>query len=141
MSGRDETASALPVARQLVARETGEAPSSESVAAGAARACEKLSRRLAPLVGDAGSHSLFARSLTLARARFPWLEAVALTLPNASWTPLRVCFERQPVATAVEASVFLLATFIGLLEKFIGPGLTARLLREVWPDVQPVSPS
>lgn len=122
---------------QLLAIETGETRSSEHIAAGTATACDRLSRRLAPLVGDAGIHSLFARSLTLTQAGFPWLGAVGLTTPFASWTQLRLCIEKQPPEVATEASVALVSTFIGMLEKFIGQSLTARLLHDVWPEVFP----
>ncbi len=80
-------------------------------------------------------HALFARSLTLTGAQFPWLATVLVTSPNASWPHLRACVEKQSPETATEGSVGLLAAFLGLLEKFIGRGLTARLLQDVWPEV------
>ena len=128
-------------AGRIVAHEAAQSATSAAVAAGAAVACERISRRLAPLIGDAGAHSLFARSLALTRADFPWLAAVTVTVPNASWSLLRTCIAQQPAETANEASVSLLATFLGLLEKFIGRGLTARLLRDAWPGVDLGRPS
>lgn len=126
--------------RRLLALETGEAATSDRIAEGAARAGEKISQRLAPLIGEAGIHALFARSLTLTSARFPWL-ATATTSPRTAWAQLRSCLEKQPPGAASEASAELLGAFVGLLEKFIGPSLTARLLHDVWPEVFPVRSS
>lgn len=133
------TSPPLHSARRILAAEIGEMSAPGEVAAGAARACEKVSRRFAPLIGDAGVHALFARSLTLTGAEFPWLAAVPLTSPNASWAQLRACLALQPAETAREASASLLAALLGLLEKFIGHGLTARLLHDVWPEVYQAS--
>ena len=129
----------MQAARRLLVAETDGTMSSATIAAGAAAACEKLSHRLAPLVGEAGVHSLFARSLALSRAKFPWFATVVITAPNASWTHLRLCIEQQPDEVAIEASVFLLAAFTGLLEKIIGLSLTARLLHDLWPDAYPAT--
>lgn len=129
------TPSTERVAQRLMTLEAGEAPTAGEVAAGAAGACEKISRRFAPLIGEAGVHALFSRGLTVSAARFPWLATVLVTSPNASWSHLRACIEKQPAETAREGSVCLLAALLGLLEKFIGQGLTARLLQDVWPEV------
>jgi hypothetical protein len=34
-----------------------------------------------------------------------------------------------------EGKVVLLAQLLGLLEAFIGPGLTSRLVGEIWPEI------
>ncbi len=129
------------VVRQLLALETGDVATPDLIAEGAARACEKIAHRLAPLIGSAGIQSLFARSLRLASAQFPWLAAAATTAPASAWTQLRSCIEEQPTAAAAEASEALVGAFVGLLETFIGSGLTARLLHDVWPGVFPTRSS
>ena len=39
------------------------------------------------------------------------------------------------MASGLEASVQVIATLIGLVARFIGDGLTLRLLGEVWPAI------
>lgn len=127
-------------ARRLLEHEAGKGSTSEQVAASAARACQKLSHHLSRVVGDDGIRALFNRSLTLTKAEFPWLASSVSAPPGSPWTQLHTCLEKQAPSVAIDASVSLLATFIGLLGKFIGEGLALRLLHEVWPEIFLPSP-
>lgn len=127
------TAALRDAARGVLALEAG-GTTTEALAAGAVSACEKISRRLAPLIGVEGVQSVFARALALTAARWPWLAAVLARSPDGSPTGLRAVLSTQRPDAVLDASIDLLATFVGLLETFIGAGLTARLLHDVWPE-------
>jgi hypothetical protein len=140
-SGSSQIPALAQAARRLLAHEAGEGSTSAQVAASAAQACQKLSHHLSRIVGDDGIRALLTRSLTLTKAEFPWLASAVSAPPGGSpWAQLHTCLEKQAPDVAIDASVSLVATFIGLLGKFIGEGLTLRLLHEVWPEIFPPSP-
>jgi hypothetical protein len=122
-------------ARTLVAAEVGEVVTAAQLAVGAERACEKLHRHLSRVLGDDGVRALFSRSLALTTIAFPWLPAPEGVHVDAPWRHLCTQLETQPVATGLEATVQVIATLIGLVARFIGDGLTLRLLGEVWPAI------
>jgi hypothetical protein len=126
-------------ARTLLLEDATQPSSSPQIAARAVEACERLARHLARLMGETGSRALFNRSLLLTRARFPWIASVVGTsgLPpgESSWTPLRRSMELQDPATAVEAYVELMSTFVRILGNLIGGPFVSRLLHEAWPEV------
>lgn len=128
------------MARKLLVQEAGDGESSEQVAAGAAAAWKKLFEHLSPLLGNVGVRVLFGRSLTLTGAAFPWLAtAVEAAQKDAPWVGLHACLAQQHLDRAIEASVALVTTFLGLLGRFIGEALTLRLLYELWPDIAPTT--
>ena len=129
------TTDLVRAARMLVAAEVGEVVSAADLAAGAERACEKLHRHLSRVIGDVGMRALFSRSLSLSAIAFPWLPAPEGVQVDAPWRHLCTQLETQSVATGLEASVNVIATLIGLVARFIGDGLTLRLLGEVWPAI------
>jgi hypothetical protein len=122
-------------ARTLVAAEIGEAATSAEVAAGTERACEKLHRHLARVIGDAGMRALFGRSLSLGRREFPWLPVQDGVSVDQPWRQLCSHLEAQPPEVGLDASVHVIATLVGLVARFIGDGLTLRLLGEVCPAI------
>jgi hypothetical protein len=64
----------------------------------------------------------------------PWLRAVHVKADGArAWEEDL----RPPLAPAeiLEGRIVLLAQMLGLLVAFIGPGLTARLIEEIWPKI------
>lgn len=98
------------------------------------RVTERLRPHLAMLMGTGGFRALLTRALKLASAEVYWLRAVqvsaegrlqGLAAPHASLTP----------AEFREGRVVLLAQLLGLLVSFIGPGLTARLVADIWPQL------
>ena len=113
----------------------GEGPATaDEVAAGAARACEKVCGHLARVVGDAGVAALFQRSLALSRRKVPWL---AVPPDGAPSSHIRAALRGQPPDQVLEASATVVVTLVEVIGRFIGPDLTLRLLREVWPEVSP----
>jgi hypothetical protein len=95
---------------------------------------ERLRPHLATLMGNGGFRALLSRALVLASAEVSWLRTVkvnadgmleGLETPHAGIT--RAQFR--------EGRIVLLAQLLGLLVAFIGPGLTSRLVGEIWPQL------
>jgi hypothetical protein len=135
------TSEEVAKAARMLLTDDSQEQSPAQIAARAVEACERLSRHLARLLGEAGILALFNRSLMLTRARFPWIAnavGTAGSQPGESpWTPLRLSMELQEPHAAVEAYADLLLTFVRLLGRLIGDQLVSHLLQEVWPDVFP----
>jgi len=121
-------------ARQLFTVDV-DAGDARVVAAHAAAVCQLLSVHVSRLVGDLGMRTLFARSLALSQAAFPCLKKAAATPAENPYDLLRRCLEVESATTAVGAAVHVFETFTALLERFIGAGLVANLLHEVWPAI------
>ena len=140
------TPSHRALARWLVTTEMeAEAEGALAAPEAAERVFGKLSKRLAQLITDVGADALVARAVHLSLAAFPFLggaqirrsgDSLVLSLgESADGT------ESSQVAEGFEA---VLATLVALLVSFIGEDLTARILRDVWPELampQPVQPS
>ena len=124
-------------ARALIANEVGEPATSDAVAAGAARACEKVCLHLARIVGTTGIRALFDRSWTASRSEFPWLPSVDGGSFEGRLSQLAGALTGQPPSEALEAAASLVATLVELLGRFIGDELTLRLLQELLPDGAP----
>ena len=123
------------LALKVLAQHAGPAAGAEALAAAARRAYDDLARVSAPLIGQVGVDALIGRAARLAQREYPWLvptrEAGHAEAPFAQ---IISCLERQDPALATEAAGAVFATFTGLLATFIGEPLTARLLRQAWPD-------
>lgn len=121
-------------AEDLIACETGETRFAETKHPADFPVFEKLRSPLATLMGNGGFRALLSRALALARAEVPWLRAVHVKADGAlAWVEEL----HPPLAPAefLEGRVVLLAQLLGLLVAFIGPGLTARLIGEIWPKI------
>lgn len=128
-------------ARQILATETADTTSPGHLGTGTAKACEKLAKQLAPIIGDVGIRALLDRGLTLTKAQFPWLAHAGATPAEWPWTQLRNSIAQQEPGVALEGSAALLASFLELLGRLIGAGLTARLVHDLWPAVFPLRSS
>jgi hypothetical protein len=123
------------LALKALALRAGSAASAEALAAAAQRAYDDLARVSAPLIGQVGIDALTGRTLYLAQRRYPWL--VHTREPDqwkGPFAQIIFCLERQDPAVATEAAGAVFATLTELLGTFIGEPLTARLLRQAWPD-------
>ena len=123
------------LALKVLAQHAGSAAGAEALAAAARRAYDDLARVSAPLIGQVGVEALTDRALHLAQREYPWL--VQTREPEQAERPFTqaiACLERQDPAVAIEAAGAVFATLTGLLITFIGEPLTARLLRQAWPD-------
>ena len=122
------------IAERLIEYEARRKASTATANSANFQVTERLRPHLATLMGNGGFRALLARALKLAGAEVSWLRAVqvnadgtleGLTTPHADLTP----------AEFREGRVVLLAQLLGLLVAFIGPGLTSRLVGEIWPQL------
>ena len=131
------------LARWLLTTEMGDADGALAAPKAAERVFGKLNKRLAQLITLVGSDALLARAVHLSRAAFPFLgEAQITRSDDSSVLSLPESAEREN-SQLVDGLEAVLATLVALLVSFIGEDLTARILREVWPEVamlQPVQP-
>lgn len=100
----------------------------------AARVFQKLRGSLTRFAGPEGFASLLRRSLALARADAPALEAVTFN-PDGSLGGLEG-LASDAGNGGPEAVVGIVAHLLGLLVTFIGEPLTLRIVREAWPDAR-----
>ncbi|MBC7944818.1 MAG: hypothetical protein H7X91_06070 [Burkholderiales bacterium] len=134
--------------RHTLARRAGEGATAEAIAEAAVSTWGRVAVVLAPIIGEGGVGSLYARSVHLTRFNFPWLAASQL-MPPPSWVQqtdwpymdLRMSLAQRGPAEASKASSALLDTFLELLSTLIGEPLTARLLRSLLDDAGPHGPA
>lgn len=97
---------------------------------------QKIDTALSPIIGQGGVAALYKRSLYLAGQVHPWLagthEGVHAVIDLAALKSLLV---QQTSVNAAAGGDTLLQTFCKLLASLVGPSLTERLLRSVWPSV------
>src|SRR6202035_1967265 len=94
---------------------------------------EKLRPHLANLMGNGGFRALLSRALVLASAEVSRLRAVHV---NARGTleGLEALHAQIASAEFIEGEIVLLIELLALLEAFIGPALTSRLVGEIRPQ-------
>jgi hypothetical protein len=116
------------LARWLLAQEMEGRPKAKTPLEGTQRVTTKLSTGITLLVSSDGYRALLGRALYLARAEYSLLDGVRVGTSDFSLEGLR------ETGTAYEALVSFLAQVIALLVRFIGDDLTAKLIRQSWPD-------
>jgi hypothetical protein len=104
----------------------------EKGADAAMRLWAQMSTKIISIIGEGGFHSLYARSLFIVQARFPWLAADELPTADRLLAQLRTCFETQAPVQASAANSLLLITFTDILASLIGEALTTSILRSAW---------
>ena len=100
---------------------------------------EKMRGPLGKLMGVGGFRSLLLRALTLASADIPSLRSLQIQADGSlsGLEELEPQFDARMVA---EGEAALVAELLGLLVIFIGPALTQRLLRDIWPKMADLNP-
>lgn len=95
---------------------------------------EKLRPHLTTLMGNGGYRALLLRSLALATAEVPSLQAARVAADGRleGFEGPEAGMDRDGLA---EGRVIVVAQLIGLLVAFIGEKLTLQLVREVWPTL------
>jgi hypothetical protein len=94
---------------------------------------EPMATEIISIVGKEGFNSLYARTIFLNRAAFPWLAASLNTLQaDQRLAELKMSFEKQTPAQVGEANNSLLITFTDILASLIGEQLTTRILCLAW---------
>jgi hypothetical protein len=122
----------------LFAHEANAEPAtSEALAAAAARLLDRLSYRLAQVIGPVGVQAIFLRAIKLREAEFTFLgkRIVASERADSISESLLACLREQEPDVIQEVSVILFATFAGLLATVIGDRLAWSLLQQMWPDI------
>lgn len=122
--------------RLLVHEAGGEPATSETLASASGRLLDRLSLRLAEVIGPSGVEAIFLRAVKVRKPEYPFLdERIVPRERGASLAePLRACLREQEPDTIQEVSVILFATFAGLLAAVIGDRLAWSLLQQIWPD-------
>ena len=124
------------IAERLIQYETPKKDASGTADAATLAVTERLRPHLATLMGNGGYRALLARALKLASAEVSWLRTVQVNADGVieGFEPLRARLIKP--AEFHEGRVVLLAKLLGLLVAFIGPGLTSRLVGEIWPRIE-----
>jgi hypothetical protein len=94
---------------------------------------EQIATQIISIVGEGGFNSLYARSVFLTQATFPWL-ASGSPSPKTQhrFAQLKLSLDGQTPAQASAANRLLLITFTDILASLIGEQLTTRILRTAW---------
>lgn len=98
----------------------------------AIRLWTQMAAQIISIVGEGGFNSLFARSIFLTQATFPWLAITLLSPQPRQLAELKASLEGQLPAQACAANTQLLITFTDILASLIGEELTIRILRSAW---------
>jgi hypothetical protein len=125
------------VAALLLAHEaSGQPATSEALVAASGRLLDRLSARLAEVIGPAGVEAIFLRAVKLRTSEFPFLDPriVAREHGESLADPLRACLRQQTPEVIQAVSVILFATFAGLFSIVVGDRLAWTMLQQIWPD-------
>ena len=113
----------------------GQGADAAHIAAAVISIWNEVDDSLSPILGQRGMAALYRRSLHLAAADHPWLEAPDEGDPPAIGpAALKSALARQSGAVAAAGGSAFLQTFRDLLSGLIGPSLTQRLLSTAWED-------
>lgn len=131
MTRTDPGPPTLKLARTLLACEAGSGSLSEaSVGSPLFRVLEKLRGQLVRLIGAGAFQVLLSRALLLATRQASALDGLCVKQDGSLQTLSEVS------ASAVDgAAPVLIAQLLSLLITFIGPALTMRMVRDVWPGL------
>jgi hypothetical protein len=122
------------IAKDLMIYETAQNESSEATNPAAFRATDRLRPHLATLMGKGGFRALLSRALVLTNGEISWLRDIQVNA-DGSLEGLEAIHGRLDPAEFLEGRAVLLAHLLGLLVAFIGPDLTARIVRDIWPQI------
>lgn len=96
---------------------------------------QAIADELVPLIGEEGFAILYARSLHLTRAAFPWLADTAYArFGDGRFALLQRSIAAHPFGEAGAASCAMFETFTQILVVLIGEPLTTGILFSVWGD-------
>lgn len=105
----------------------------ENVVDAAIKLWELMATEIISIVGESGFNSLYSRSIFLTQSTFPWVTASTKSpLTDQRFAELKMNFEGQTPAQAIEANRLLLITFTDILASLIGEQLTNTILRSAW---------
>jgi hypothetical protein len=122
------------VAKRLILAEAARTKSPAKDVTDAFPVTDKLRPQLATLMGHGGVRALIGRALVLAMQEVSWLRALHVNA-DGDLEGLAALGAQLDPADYLEGRMVLLAQLLGLLVAFIGPGLTLRLVSEIWPKI------
>ncbi len=94
---------------------------------------------LISIIGDGGFRMLFARSVSLAKGQFPWLENILLPHRSGSqFLHFKACFAGRDVEEMRDANALILSAFVETLSSLVGDTLTTSILRPAWEQRRPI---
>lgn len=121
------------LARRLLAAEAASQSAAGPRAHETVQVFEKLRFSLTRFAGADGYQALLRRALALARSEVPGLQVTEKA--DGSMEGLEAVAVDAGNSGGGDAAVAIIAHLLALLVIFIGEPLTARLVREAWPDV------
>ncbi len=120
-------------ARRLLSLEMESSKPADVKNSAAFHVCEKLRVPLAKFMGTGGFRALLSRALALAGAEVLWLRTLQIKA-DGSFEGLDELEEKFKANAVAEGEVVLVARLLELLITFIGPELTLRVVRDIWPE-------
>ena len=136
--------SALPLNRGVKKLETADLPrhllihslvasQAEKLADDSVNLWDLLATQLVLTIGEAGFGSIYARSVFICHASYPWLNGGALSpYGKHRFAELKSSLQGQRPEDASAANRLLLITFTDILASLIGESLTERIVRLAW---------
>ncbi|MHB1174434.1 MAG: hypothetical protein ACYCZJ_04855 [Sulfuriferula sp.] len=105
----------------------------EKIADAAIDLWEQMATQIISIVGEGGFNSLYARSVFLTQASFPWLAVAALSPQrDHRFAQLKTSLAGQTPEQASAANCLLLITFTDIMAALIGEPLTTSILGSAW---------
>jgi hypothetical protein len=134
---RQATPQLKSLAQRLLAHEAKKSPSPGKLAEALEVCCQRLHKRLDPLVGAGGFRALLERALFLAKKEHPWLEGVEIqAYPGCELKALNEAMTGRQSTEIRETLTIILANVIWLLVTFIGEDIVYGLIEEAWPGMK-----
>lgn len=104
--------------------------------------CQEIDAALSPIVGVRGVMALHTRSHHRCAASHAWMAGLRdAPAANAGCEALVALLAQREPGEALSGGDAYLQTFHDLLVSLIGPSLTERLLRTVWPPISSGTPA
>lgn len=114
----------------------------DAVAQASIRLWERLAPELVSIIGEGGFKPLYARSVRLSCAQYPWLAPAAAAAPGeARFVQLQALLQARDQAQALQGSAALFNIFLDLLASLIGEVLTTHLLSSAWRQETSATPA
>jgi hypothetical protein len=131
---RQATPQLKSLAQRLLAHEAKKSPNPAKLAEALEVCCQRLHKRLDPLVGAGGFRALLERALFLAKKEHAWLEGVEIqAYPGCELKALNEAMTGRKPGEIRETLTIILANVIWLLVTFIGEDIVYGLIEEAWP--------
>jgi hypothetical protein len=134
---RQATPQLKSLAQRLLVHEAKNSPSPAKLAEALEVCCQRLHKRLDPLVGAGGFRALLDRALYLAKKEHPWLKGVEIqAYPGCELKALNEAMTRRQPTEIRETLTIILANVLWLLVTFIGEDIVYGLIEEAWPGTR-----